>query len=69
MAITMEVWYSSDHMDRGWEIGEVKSKHSYCNNPTNNMKGAALHAECQAIAWKKSKDKRVDNSILLVTPC
>ena len=29
MAITMEVQYNPDHMDRRWEIGEVKSKHSY----------------------------------------
>ena len=24
-----------------------------CNNPTNNMKGTALHAECQAIGMEK----------------
>ena len=29
------------------------------NNPTNNTKGTALHAECQAIAWRGSGRVRI----------
>ena len=35
-----------------------------CNNPTNNTKGAALHAECQAIARVRSGIKGLADSIL-----
>ena len=31
----------------------VINQYIYCNNPTNNMKGAALHARCQAVYESK----------------
>ena len=47
---------------------EVWNNHANCNNPTNNIRGAAFHAKCQAICIEKEVvgDKRVVNSILLV---
>ena len=37
----------------------VQSFLELCNNPTSNTKSTALHAECQAVAWRESGRVRI----------